>query len=141
MGPNRVENGYCALWQNFVSNPKLLCCCIIEAHFNVLIPKCLILMPKRGICPLAQPSWLASAQHGLGSPCSTFPYRVADVLVQTYSSLAVFDQVDRVGLMKRLSPIHGVLMGESPVNRKTSYNHPPNMQPKNGDTIGIYSCY
>jgi hypothetical protein len=34
------------------------------------------------------------------------------------------------------SPIASVLIGDSPVNRNMSYNHPPNVQPQKGATIG-----
>jgi len=50
---------------------------------------------------------------------------------------AVLDHSVLVNLVNLLSPIQGVLIGESPVYMKTSYSQPPNVQPKNGDTIGI----
>jgi hypothetical protein len=34
------------------------------------------------------------------------------------------------------SPIASVLIGDSPVNKNMSYNHPPKVQPQKGATIG-----
>lgn len=37
-----------------------------------------------------------------------------------------------------MKPMPAVLIGLSPVKRKTSYKKPPKVVPKNGATIGIY---
>jgi hypothetical protein len=50
----------------------------------------------------------------------------------------VLDHTTGIGWVKRFKPSHGVLIGLSPVNRKTSYSQPPKQHPKNGATIGTY---
>lgn len=55
--------------------------------------------------------------------------------------LYVFDHVRLFQLLGRslASPMAFVLIGDSPVKRKTSYKKPPNVQPKKGATMGTYT--